>query len=250
MNNQTNIYFTTVDAHNVCIEKEITEFIISDNNIAVDICNSVDKYKFLINNLSIDSKIVSFMIKIIMNNKIIYNQLFNLKNKDNIVTSTSNTVFTYDETLNKFTKLWIYIPKTIFDILDIFEPIIEQTVEVRLIPEQPVEVKQIVEQSEVKSIVEQSEVKQIEVKLINEQSIETKPFNEVEIHQSNEVEINQINDVVIHLINEVETKQFNEVETTKLNEIETTKINEVETDEYKDMPPLINFDEIKVIATN
>ena len=54
MNNQTNIYFTTVNVDNTCIEKEITDYIFSDNNIAKDICNSVDKYKFLINNLEIN----------------------------------------------------------------------------------------------------------------------------------------------------------------------------------------------------
>ena len=225
MNNQTNIYFTTIDAHNVCIEKEITEFIISDNNIAVDICNSVDKYKFLINNLSIDSKIVSFMIKIIMNNKIIYNQLFNLKNKDNIVTSTSNTVFTYDETLNKFTKLWIYIPKTIFDILDIFEPIIEQTVEVQLIAEKPVEVQTIIDNPvEVQPVIEKS----VEVQNV-EKPIELEPIFEKPV--------------------EVQPVIGKSVEVQLLNEkIVDQQIKE--EDVYLDMPGLIKLEESTIVTSS
>jgi hypothetical protein len=240
MNNQINIYFTTINADNTCIEKEITDYILSDNNIAKDICNSVDKYKFLINNLSIDSKVVSFIIKIMMNNKVIYNQIFNLKNKDNIVTPTSNTVFVYNETLATFTKLWIYIPKTIFDILDkVVEPIIEQTVEVQLMAEKPVEVQLV----EVEPIDEKPiEVQTIDEKPIEVQTIDEKPI-EVQTIDEKSVEIQNIEQPV-------EVKPINEVEIQQINDVIIQLINEVVIDEYEDMPPLINFDEQKIITSN
>ena len=215
MNNQTNIYFTTVNVDNTCIEKEITDYIFSDNNIAKDICNSVDKYKFLINNLSIDSKIVSFMIKIIMNTKIIYNQMFNLKNKDNIISPTSNTIFTYDETLNKFTKLWIYIPKNIFDSLEkVNEPIIEQTIELQLMTEKSVEVQPIVE----KTVEVQQVDNQVDVNTINEQPL---PI--------------EVQSIVV-----------------KLEELEINKndyITSSDKDNYLDMPGLIGLEEPTIVIS-
>jgi len=226
MNNQTNIYFTIINTDNTCIEKEITDYIVSDNNIAKDICNSVDKYKFLINNLSIDSKVVSFMIKIIMNSKIIYNQMFNLKNKDNIVTPTSNTLFTYDETLNKFTKLWIYIPKTIFDILDkIVEPIIEQTVEIQFIAEKPKEVQLIIETlEEVKPVVE----KPLEVQAVIENPV-SQPIVEKQFSQPDEIQS------IIE-------------ETTKVL-LNKEDIFTSEKDVYLDMPGLIALEEPTIILS-
>jgi hypothetical protein len=219
MNNQTNIYFTTINTDNTCIEKEITDFIVSDNNIAKDICNSVDKYKFLINNLSIDSKVVSFMIKIIMNTKIIYNQMFNLKNKDNIVSSTSNTVFVYNETLEIFTKLWIYIPKTIFDIIDkVVEPIIEQTIELQLLADKPV-VEEIVEKQVIESIVEKPVVESI-----IEKPVEVQPIIE------KKVEIESIVEKSIE-------PQINKEEVISLSEKEV----------YLDMPKLISLEESTII---
>ena len=265
MNNQINIYFTTINADNTCIEKEITDYILSDNNIAKDICNSVDKYKFLINNLSIDLKVVSFIIKIMMNNKVIYNQIFNLKNKDNIVTPTSNTVFVYNETLATFTKLWIYIPKTIFDILDkVVEPIIEQTVEVQLMAEKPVEVQLVeVEPIDEKPIeVQTIDEKPIDEKPIDVQTIDEKPIKvqtidekpiEVQTIDEKPIEVQTIDEKSVEIQNieqPVEVKPINEVEIQQINDVIIQLINEVVIDEYEDMPPLINFDEQKIITSN
>jgi hypothetical protein len=232
MNNQTNIYFTTINADNTCIEKEITDFIVSDNNIAKDICNSVDKYKFLINNLSIDSKVVSFMIKIIMNTKIIYNQMFNLKNKDNIVTPTNNTVFVYNETLEIFTKLWIYIPKTIFDFLDkVVEPIIEQTVELQLICEKPIEVQNIEKPIEVQNI---------------EKPVEVQPFFE------KSVEVQNIEkSVEAQIINKpVEAQIINKQDDVQQLKEKLIEQQIKEEDIYLDMPGLVKLEEPTIVISD
>jgi hypothetical protein len=230
MNNQTNIYFTIINTDNTCIEKEITDFIVSDNNIAKDICNSVDKYKFLINNLSIDSKVVSFMIKIIMNTKIIYNQMFNLKNKDNIVSSTSNTVFVYNETLEIFTKLWIYIPKTIFDIIDkVVEPIIEQTIELQLLADKPV-VEEIVEKP---LVVEEI----VEKPLVVEKIVE-KPLVDSIVEKPVEVQ------PIIEKTVEIESIVEKSIE-PQINKEEVISLSEKEV--YLDMPKLISLEESTII---
>ena len=54
MNNQINIFMTTIDSNNICREKELTNFIFSDNNIAENIFKSKDKYKFLIKEASVN----------------------------------------------------------------------------------------------------------------------------------------------------------------------------------------------------
>jgi len=122
MNNQINIFMTTIDSNNICREKELTNFIFSDNNIAENIFKSKDKYKFLIKEASVNiSQFNKIIIKIVKDNTIIYNQLF--ENDDytdginNIVSNElSHTIFsyTYENNVISFTKFWIYIPKCLF----------------------------------------------------------------------------------------------------------------------------------------
>jgi hypothetical protein len=113
---------TTIDSNNICREKELTNFIFSDNNIAENIFKSKDKYKFLIKEASVNiSQFNKIIIKIVKDNTIIYNQLF--ENDDytdginNIVSNElSHTIFsyTYENNVISFTKFWIYIPKCLF----------------------------------------------------------------------------------------------------------------------------------------
>lgn len=116
MNNQISIFLTTINLENQCTESQIDDFIFCDNNIAENILNLQDKYKFMINKLNLDNKIVAFIIKIVKDNQIIYNQLFDFMDKSSeIINNTSHTVFTYDIKDNKiyFTRFWIYLLKKI-----------------------------------------------------------------------------------------------------------------------------------------
>jgi len=108
------IYLTTIDTENVCKETELTDYIFCDNNIALNIIDSKDKYKYIIRNLVIDNKQKAFIIKIIKDNKIVYNQLFDFeKNIGEVVNKSSHTLFTYviNENCLFFNRFWVYLNK-------------------------------------------------------------------------------------------------------------------------------------------
>ena len=142
MNNQINIFMTTIDSKNICTEKELTNFIFSDNNIAEKIFTSKEKYKFLIKEVSVN--ILQFnkiIIKIVKDNTIIYNQLFDNDNYvdgvDNIVSNElSHTIFsyTYENNVISFTKFWVYIPKYLFSNQSVHVPTNIVTVVVADVP--------------------------------------------------------------------------------------------------------------------
>ena len=118
MDNQISIFITTINSDNICSEKQIKleDFIFSDNNIAENILESKDKYKFLLKNLVIDNTVISFIIKIIKDKTIIYNQLFDFsKITGEIKTKTSHTIMTYEikDSFLFFTRFWIYTYKNL-----------------------------------------------------------------------------------------------------------------------------------------
>ena len=147
MNNQISIFITIINSENSCSERELIsdEYIFSDNNIAENILESKDKYKFLLKNFVIDNTIVAFIIKIIKDKNIIYNQLFDfVKVTGEIKTNTSHTIMTYEikDSFLFFTRFWIYTYKYIENIEVVPEVSVVAPVEipVEVAVEVPVEI--------------------------------------------------------------------------------------------------------------
>ena len=138
MDNQISIFITTINSENICSEKQLKseDFIFSDNNIAENILESKDKYKFLLKNLIIDNTVVSFIIKIIKDKTIIYNQFFDFsKITGEVKTNTSHTIMTYEIKDNQlsFTRFWIYTYKDIKNVEVLNEVSIEVHIENHLV---------------------------------------------------------------------------------------------------------------------